>query len=132
MAHCHHVGIFTNRPQALISFYTEKMGFQKGETKTLTEDLMERIFRVSMACTLFKLTLDRVILEIISPQTHEPEKRAKRMMGYNHWGLSMCNKRAYCAELEEKGVPFIKVGEEDRFLFFVRDPDGNLVEICEE
>jgi len=45
--------------------------------------------------------------------------------------LGVRDKLAYCAVLEEKGIPFIKVGKEDRFLFFVRDPDGNLIEIYE-
>lgn len=128
---CHHLGIFTGNPQNLIKFYTEKLGFEEGETKLVSKDLMEKIFGIPSTCTLAKLRLGQSILEIITPQNLNLKRRDSDISGYNHWALGVADKEKFCQKLKQKGVTVLQVEREGRKIFFVEDPEGNLIEIYE-
>ena len=128
---CHHVGIFTNNPSELIRFYTEKLGFKVEEEKAAPEELLRKIFGVSSPCTLTKLRFGQVILEILAPQNLELKKRPNDVTGYNHWSLGVQNKEAFTKELKEKGVLVLEFEKNGHFIYFVKDPEGNLIEIYE-
>jgi len=127
----HHLGICTNNPQQLIKFYEEKMGFEKGETRIVPRDLMEHFFKIPDACSLTKLMFGQIILEIISPQSLMLKKRANDVSGYNHWSLGVKKKKEFCQKLKERGVPILEKEREGHIFYFVKDPEGNLIEIYE-
>lgn len=127
----HHLGIFTNNPQSLIQFYKEIFGFEVEKTKPVSRDLMEQIFRIPSPCTLTKLSLGQIILEIISPQNLNLKRREYEISGYNHWALEVADKEKFCQNLKQKGVAVLEVKSDDRKIFFAKDPEGNLIEICE-
>jgi len=126
---CHHLGIFTNNSQDLIQFYTEKLGFQEGETKLISRDLMEQIFGIPSPCTLTKLKLGQSVLEIISPQNLKLKARGPHISGYNHWALEVSDKEKFSQDLRQKGVIVLEVERGGRKIFFIRDPEGNLIEV---
>jgi len=128
---CHHVGIFTNNPRELIGFYTEKLGFEVEGEKTISEELLRGIFGLSSPCTLTKLRFGTVIIEILTPQNLELKKRPNDVKGYNHWSLGVQNKEAFTEELKKKGVPVLEFEKNGHFIYFVKDPEGNLIEIYE-
>ncbi|MGA1841740.1 MAG: VOC family protein [bacterium] len=127
----YHIGIFTNNPKELTRFYTEKIGFQKEATKIIPETLMRDIFNISTPCKLTKLKYDRVVIEIISPQDYKLRKRESDITGYNHWSLGVEDKEFFCQELIKRDVPVLKIENKGRFVCFIKDPDGNLIEIYE-
>ncbi len=130
MSHfCHHIGLFADDPQRLISFYTEKIGFLRGETKALSQDLMEKIFGVPSPATLTKLKLDQVILEIISVENKRLKESPCGISGYNHWGFGVEDKDALSQRLKEKGIPLLEYQREGRTILFIKDPEENLIEI---
>ena len=126
---CHHIGLSTSHPRRLIEFYTNKLGFKAGEKKTVSKKLMQRVFGISSSGILTKLTLGDVLVEIISPECFGIEKRPDIVSGYNHWCLSVQNKTLFLKKLEKKGVEVLQIGKNDRFIYFVKDPEGNLIEI---
>ena len=128
---CHHLGIFTNNPKSLIKFYTEKLGFNEEATKLVSAELMDRIFGIPAPCTLTKLKLGQGVLEVIAPQGLNLKRRDLDVSGYNHWALGVADKEKFCQELKQKRVAVLELEREDRRIFFVKDPDGNLIEIYE-
>ncbi len=129
--YCHHVGIFTNNPQQLIEFYKEKLGFKIGETKEVPENLIKKIFGIQALCKLTKLKFDKVTIEIISPESLNLKKKPNDISGYNHWGLAVQDKEDFCRELQKKGVEIREYVKNGHPIFFVIDPEGNLIEIYE-
>jgi catechol 2,3-dioxygenase-like lactoylglutathione lyase family enzyme len=127
----HHIGIFTNNPKELTRFYTEKIGFQKEATKIVPETLMRYIFNISTPCKLTKLKYGQVILEIISPQDCKLRQKEADITGYNHWSLGVEDKEEFCQELIKRGLSIMKVESKGRFVCFIKDPDGNPIEIYE-
>jgi catechol 2,3-dioxygenase-like lactoylglutathione lyase family enzyme len=131
---CHHIGMFSQNPKKLIAFYTEKLGFDLVDSKTISKDWMTQIFGLAAACQLIKLRFDSAILEIFVPQSGagELKNRISSSGGYNHWALGVKDKEAFVRELEKKGVSLLKLEGKGRFIYFVKDPEENLIEIYQK
>ena len=123
------MGLFTKNPRKLIQFYTEKFGFEEGESKTIPEELVKKIFDLSTPCTLTKLNLGQVTLEIISPDNLNLIERSEDTAGYNHWSLGVEDNEAFSQDLKAKGVSLVEIESKGRFIYFAKDPEGNLIEI---
>ncbi len=126
-----HLGLISDDPTALIRFYTEKLGFSEGENRTIPSDLVHEIFGLPVECRMTKLHRGEMILEVFSPLGLEIEPRADTQAGYNHFGLWVEDKKQFCRQLAEQGVEVIETPYKDRFVYFVKDPDGNRIEIFE-
>jgi catechol 2,3-dioxygenase-like lactoylglutathione lyase family enzyme len=68
---------------------------------------------------------------VIAPQGLNLKQRDLDVSGYNHWALGIADKERFCQELKKKGVAVLELEREDRKIFFVKDPEGNLIEIYE-
>jgi catechol 2,3-dioxygenase-like lactoylglutathione lyase family enzyme len=129
---CHHIGLFSQNPKNLVPFYTEKMGFEQLGTKTVSKEWMTQIFGMPAACRLFKLRFGFAVLEIFVPETGDQRKKISLSVGYNHWALGVKDKEAFVSELEKKGVSILKLEGTGRFIYFVKDPEENLIEIYQK
>jgi len=128
---CHHIGILTRNPETLIPFYTQGLGFSEGETRTLPAELIEKIFGFSSECRLTKLSSGSAIIEIFVPVNRDVGSRSVRAGGFNHWALEVEDKEAFIRILDERRVPVLKIDYTGRMIYFIKDPDGNLIEIYE-
>jgi len=129
---CHHIGLFSQNPESLVSFYTEKLDFEHQGTKSISADWMTRIFGMPDACQLIKLRFGSAVVEIFAPRTGGLDNRTTPSVGYNHWGFGVEDKEAYVSRLEKKGVPVLKLEGTGKFIYFIKDPEENLIEIYEE
>jgi catechol 2,3-dioxygenase-like lactoylglutathione lyase family enzyme len=128
---CNHIGLFSPNPEELIAFYVEKLGFEQGESRRLPEELVTEIFSVTAPCWMTKLSLGDITLEVFSPEGRGLEIRPAAVSGYNHWGLTVEDKAAFCRSAQERGAEVIKAAYKDRFVYFIKDPEGNLIEVFE-
>lgn len=110
------------------------MGFEHLGTKTVSKEWMAQIFGMPSPCRLIKLRFGSAILEIFAPQEGEDElaNRNSPSEGYNHWALGVKDKEAFVRKLQKKGVSLLKLEGTGRFIFFVRDPEENLIEIYQK
>lgn len=125
----HHIGLFSRNPEKLIEFYTERLDFEPVGTKSISKEWMTQIFNMPSGCQLTKLSAGSLVLEIFSSPEIELESRSTPVAGYNHWGLGVEDKESFVQELERKGVPVLRLEGTDRFIYFIKDPEGNLIEI---
>jgi catechol 2,3-dioxygenase-like lactoylglutathione lyase family enzyme len=126
-----HLGLISNSPADLIRFYTGKLGFTEGESRTIPRELVRSLFGLPAECRMTKLHLGELTLEVFVPQGVDLSPRTDALAGYNHFGLWVEDKERFCAELAGQGVDVIKAAYKDRFVYFVKDPDGNRIEIFE-
>lgn len=127
--HVAHIGIFTNQPQALINFYTKKLGFKIISHSPITKNIIRKIFKVNCDCVLSKLVCGEAALEIFSSHSKIFKKNKEEQSGYNHWSFIVEDKTRFCEKLSQKKVKIIKVARNGYYTYFVRDPDGNRIEI---
>jgi catechol 2,3-dioxygenase-like lactoylglutathione lyase family enzyme len=125
-----HIGLITRRPQTIINYYTSVLGFEQGESRTLSRDMMEAIFGIQAEGKMTKLHFGKVVLEVFSS---DGDLRNKDILGcgYNHWGLSVDDKEAFINDKEAAGAFVSRIKYNDRFIYFLKDPDGNLIEVFE-
>lgn len=138
---CDHIGIFSNNADRLLRFYCRDIGFVVEKEEILSPSLMRSIFGISCACRLIKLRLAgnssqgggsaSVSLEIFQPAGTKVARRKNATAGYNHWGFRVGDRRKFVRVLQKKKVPVTEVKREGRSIFFVRDPDGNRIEVRE-
>jgi catechol 2,3-dioxygenase-like lactoylglutathione lyase family enzyme len=128
---CDHIGLFSQNPEVLVLFYTEKMGFERQGSKPVSKEWMAQIFGLSVACRLIKLRFGSAVVEIFVPESGSLDEKITPSQGYNHWGLGVSDKESFVRELESKGIPVLKLESNGRFVYFVKDPEGNLIEIYE-
>ena len=128
-AHIHHIGIMTNNPHKMVAFYAEKLGFQVGPTTMVPESLIAKIFGFPSPCSLTKLSYGRIIVEIISPEGTVLRGHEVSAAGYNHWGFGVEDAEDFCRQLVKRGGEVIRAAKNGRFINFIKDPDGNLIEI---
>ena len=129
---CNHIGLFSFQPEELTAFYVDKLGFERGESRFLSKDLMSLIFTVPANGRMTKLFLGEISLEVFSLEGGDLKSRTVDTSGYNHWGLTVEDKEIFCAKAEERGAEVIKVADKDRFIYFIKDPEGNLIEVFEK
>jgi len=130
MDNCH-LGLISNNPAGMIRFYTESLGFTEGESRMIPLELVRSLFGLPAECRMTKLHLGETTLEVFSPQGLELAPRTDEQSGYNHFGLWVEDKRRFCRRLAERGVEVIEAPYKDRFVCFVKDPDGNRIEVFE-
>jgi catechol 2,3-dioxygenase-like lactoylglutathione lyase family enzyme len=126
-----HLGLISNHPEDMIRFYSEKLGFIEGESRTIPRELVQSLFGIPVECRMTKLHRGEITLEVFSPPGLELVPCSDRQAGYNHFGLWVDDRRQFCRKLAERGVEVIEAPYKDRFVFFVKDPDGNRIEIFE-
>ena len=129
--YCHHFGILAGDPVKLKEFYIDSLGFEEGETRLLPADLVDQIFSIPSSCYLTKLHHGSLVLEIFSLTDLQTEKKASVTGGYNHWGMGVQDKERFVEDLKQKNVPVMEIERSGRLIYFVRDPEGNLIEIYE-
>ena len=129
---CNHVGLFSIEPDILIDFYVEKLGFERGESRSVPASLMRPIFGLDVECEMTKLHFGHVTVEVFAPGDVTLESRTDRTSGLNHWGLNVEDKAAYCRAAEARGAKIIRVPNRDRTIFFIEDPEGNRIEIFDK
>ncbi len=125
----HHIGLFSREPKKLIEFYTNCLGFEQLDTKSVSKEWMVQIFGVPVECQLIKLRIDSLVIEIFASPELELVERSAPSVGYNHWGLGVEDKESFVRELGRKRVPVLKLEGTGRSIYFIKDPEGNLIEI---
>lgn len=126
---CDHIAIFTNNAKKLEFFYREKMGFKKEKEELLPKSLMQRIFGIASDCMFIRLFSDTVKVELFQPTAFRLKERENSLSGYNHWGYTVADRDKFCQRLKKKKANMIKFNRGNHVVYFIRDPDGNSIEI---
>ena len=124
-----HVAIFTNNFKRSFNFYTKKLGLKKEKEKVIPKNIMTKIFGVPHNCKLTLVTNNDARVEIFSCSSDIFKRRLNTSLGYSHWSLIVKDNERFCRNLARRKVPVIKIKRESRFTYFIKDPDGNRIEI---
>ena len=127
--YCDHIGIYTSNPDLLIDFYCSRLDFSLSRDIVLPSSITEPIFGLCDDCRLIKLELENTVIELFVPVNTPLEQKNDIRPGYNHWGFSVGDRMTYVEELRKKGIPVIEVNVGTHPVFFIKDPEGNRIEI---
>lgn len=127
----HHIGVFTNHPRRLLTFYEKQLGFKKEYKTLLPKSLVTQIFGVEHDCFLVKLLLDTTCIELFWLKGKKLKETNQLLIGINHFCITVSDKRVFCETLAKKHkIKIIKVHrDKNYYVYFIKDPDNNLIEV---
>jgi catechol 2,3-dioxygenase-like lactoylglutathione lyase family enzyme len=135
---CDHVGLFTNDAARLVRFYCSSLGFSVEKEEILPASIMKAIFGLADSCRLVKLAgggaagkdpSPPLKVEIFQPLRVKLSRRRNGIVGFNHGSFSVDDRMRFVQGLRSGDVPLIEVRRNGHSVFFIKDPDGNRIEI---
>ena len=126
---CHHIALFVANLDKVSRFYVSKLGFKSCRDFVVDRNTIRSIFRINSQAQMRLLERDNFNVELIYFPNSKLSKRNNKTAGYNHWTMLVKNKKHFCSTLKKKKVPVIKVARPGGHVFFIQDPEGNLIEI---
>lgn len=128
-----HIGIFTAYPKRMMTFYVNKLEFKKEYQTILDKDTVYSIFSIRKDCNMVKLKRGAISIELFwfNTDTYKVAPKVKSRVGYNHFGLAFKDRQSFLDELRKKKIKIIEIKRQDRYAYFINDPEGNLIEIRE-
>jgi catechol 2,3-dioxygenase-like lactoylglutathione lyase family enzyme len=127
-----HIGIFTGHHKRLLDFYLPVLGFKKEYQAILPAEVMYPIFGIPHECHMIKLIGGGITLEIFWLDDYKLKGKGRWMSGYNHFGLEVKDRDRFIKRLKARfKARIVKVDRGGHFAYFIRDPDGNLIEVKE-
>ena len=126
---CQHVGIFVDNLERVGRFYSALLGFVQKKEMTLDAKTMQGLFGVRRRARVRYLERYGFGVELICFEKARVRARKKRTAGLDHWTLLVQDKDRFCVQLKKRKVPVIKVARPLGFVYFIKDPEGNLIEV---
>lgn len=132
----HHVGLTVSDLDRAVAFYRDVLGLAVLDRFTVGGDAFATAVDVAGASARFAhLDADGVRVELVEyePAGDERPKPELNQSGATHLGLAVDDLDEFFASLPEKVETLSEpqTTESGTRILFVRDPDGNLVEILE-
>lgn len=133
MLEVHHIGILVQDLNRSGRFYSQIMGFEKGYEHQIPAEIIGHIFGQNTACRVAVYRRDDVTLELFQPDRKITVRRQDSLQpGVNHFGLKVADMTTFYLGAKAKGAQVIEVPRGDHCVYFIRDPDGVLIEIKEK
>ena len=122
----HHVALACSSPERAERFYHDILGLSKIKTFRLSKELSEQIFEISHEYEMITYGSDLFIIELfITP----PSKIEVGVV--NHFCLQVDDREELLKKCESVGLEVKRIKKEDSIVTFIKDFDGNLIEIKE-
>jgi catechol 2,3-dioxygenase-like lactoylglutathione lyase family enzyme len=128
---CDHIGFFTHNSESLVRFYVDVLGFERKQVSILPKSIAETVFGMASDCRFIKLSRHEFVLEIFEPLCPDIKKLMPGKDGINHWGYCVKDRAAFVDRLRKQGFEIIEVNRNEHYVYFLKDPDGNRIEIRE-
>ena len=126
---CHHLGLFVHDLERMTRFYVQRLGFSLDRDYTVEKEMMQKIFALNSACRIRYLNLRGFGMELFCFYEIKLNRLQPKQPGLNHWTLLVEDKDKFCRDLEKKRIKIIKIPKPHGFTYFIRDPEGNLIEV---
>ncbi|WP_049890744.1 VOC family protein [Natrinema versiforme] len=132
----HHVGLTVTNLEETLAFYCDTLGLTVADRFSVGDEAFADAVGIEGARADFAhLEADGVRIELVE---YDPEARGSPAAGLNqpgasHVGLSVDDLEAFAADLPDD-VPTIsgpRTTETGTTIMFLRDPEGNLIEVLE-
>ncbi len=120
-----HVALHCERPENCDRFYKDLLGFKETGSKTVSADLMERIFGLSVCHMIRYYAVSGCDLEIFIGPRPAAESR-----GVAHLCIDVGKREPFLDKCRRFGVEILRIPKPDGTdLIFITDFDGNRFEI---
>jgi len=133
MTAVHHIGLWIRDLDRSGEFYDRILGFEKQYDYHIPAELVKTIFGRPIDCQVELHQRDEIRLELFQPDIPLSADPSQPLTaGINHFSLQVDDKTSFCRQAREKGADVLEIPRNDHAVFFLRDPDGILIEIKDQ
>ncbi|MCX7994810.1 MAG: VOC family protein [candidate division WOR-3 bacterium] len=129
---CDHIGILTRNSERLLKFYKNIIKFKLISGERLKPEIVGKLFKMRATACFYRLKSNGLLLEIFELHKKYESKKGKIHYGIHHFGLIVDDREKFIKYLRRKKVKIITIKRGSRLVYFIQDPDGNIIEIREE
>ena len=126
---CQHIGLFVHDIEKITRFYKKKLGFSFVKEYVIDQKMMKKIFGIDSRSHMRYLDRDGLGMELFQLLDKKMKKRPKGTAGYDHWNIVVADKVKFCERLKKQGTRVIKIPKPHGTTYFIKDPEGNLIEV---
>lgn len=128
MVFLQHIGITCQNIKVSSKFYRELFGLKKLWEKTVPASEMKAIFNISSPAQIIALKTDNGMLELFNFTKRKRERSGRGNI--THFAITVAEKEGFIKKAKRKGVEVTLIDRENGHrTYFIKDPDGILVEI---
>ncbi len=120
----HHVALVCSTRENADRFYEELVGLEKIKVSALSKELAEQIFDISLECEMITYGNENFSIEVFVG-----ERVPGKTSGVGHFCLQTKDREDFLAKCDSAGLTVKRVPKGDSVVTFVKDFDGNLIEI---
>ena len=113
----------------MVNFYTQKLEFSIMKKEKLSKSVMRSVFGLASEGEFTRLVSGNAKIEIFHTTTGCLRKNDNQTCGYNHWAMRVEDKNEFIRKIIKKGVRIVHIKRNDHSVYFIKDPDGNRIEI---
>ena len=118
-----HLAITSGNKQNALSFYRDFLYFEERYTFSIPENVSETFFPGKTIKEILVLEKENLKLEIFIIEGKEP------IPAIQHFCITHTNFDQIIKQAPARGVPVLKVFHKDHDVYFIKDSDGNMIEI---
>ena len=126
---CQHIALFVRNIKTMSRFYTQQLQFTLERDYVAERGQMKDIFGIDAPCRIQYLSLRGFGVELFQFRGTRLIERRARTAGLNHWTLLVEDKYLFCEKLRKKKISVIQIIKSHGHTFFIKDPEGNLIEV---
>ena len=124
MTNLKHIGIHSSSIENAIKFYKELLGFIIAYEFDVESELAEKIFGIDSDFHVLMFEQNELFIEVFISQKFSEEKKT-----INHFCIEIKNRDNFIAKCRLNTVDVISIDRGDRVTIFIKDYDGNLIEV---
>jgi len=125
----HHVGIRVKDLDQSRWFYSEILGLPHLQTSSLSPQISEALFGEKLPAQMETFGVEGGVIEIFYLEGKFQVNLDPRRPGINHFALEVNDRKEFCRQMEQWGVEAITLNRNGHLVYFLKDPDGILIEI---
>ncbi len=127
MINLKHIGIHSSSIENAISFYKDLLNFRVAYEFDVESELAKRIFEIESDFHVIMFEQNGLFIEVFVSSTFSEEKKT-----INHFCIELKNRDDFIAKCRKKNVDVTSIERGDRVTVFIKDHDGNLIEVKEQ
>ncbi len=126
-----HIGLFVKDFEPMLKFYEEIFSFKKHHSFSVEPKNIKELFGIDCSAEAWVLETENLRLELIKLSHIITEVKEKLQYGYHHLAIKTDNPDTIIKKAKKYGTPIVQTYKGDHMIYFVKDPEGNSIEVSE-
>jgi catechol 2,3-dioxygenase-like lactoylglutathione lyase family enzyme len=122
-----HIAVHSKSKENAIKFYKDLLGFEIAYEFNVQNKIAEKIFEIAEDFKVIMFEQNNLFVEVFVSNNFKSEGKS-----INHFCIEIKNRQEFLSNCRQKNVNVTSIDRGDRITVFIKDYDGNLIEVKEK